>query len=440
MTTRLAALLYLCAATLTPRAALAQPLPAPGAAPASTVTLDSQTLETTMLTRHVQLTSRDQFIKAGEAYFSHDNDWIIFQAIAVPEHGHEPDPFYAMYVARLARDADGHISGLADIALVSPPHSANTCGWFDPVDPTKVIFGSTLARPADEDPSGFQVGTHRYRWQFPSEMNVVQVDALALINSELNSYRGPSFKAIDDAPLDKRLHTLIDRPNYDAECSYSKDGRFILYGHVEPRPAALPKDAPYRPDANIYIRDTRTGRDIPIVVAPGYDGGPFFSPDGKRICYRSDRQGNDLLQLYIADLAFDDQGVPTGISREYQLTDNGAVNWAPYWHPSGRYLVYASSEIGHQNYEVFAVEIDEASLAAAAQTPEGQTANATSARRARVTFADGADVLPVFSDDGSLMMWTCQRGPLAPGETKPSSQVWVAEVVGAPAFGAVPKP
>ena len=36
-----------------------------------------------------------------------------------------------------------------------------------------------------------------------------------------------------------------------------------------------------------------------ITQAKGYDGGPFFSPDGKRIIYRSDRKGNDLLQVYV---------------------------------------------------------------------------------------------------------------------------------------------
>jgi hypothetical protein len=37
-------------------------------------------------------------------------------------------------------------------------------------------------------------------------------------------------------------------------------------------------------------------------------------------------------------------------------------------------------------------------------------------------------VLPVFNHDGSLMMWTAQRGPLAPGENRPSSQLWVARI------------
>ncbi|MEQ8911787.1 MAG: hypothetical protein RIE03_05810, partial [Pseudomonadales bacterium] len=46
----------------------------------------------------------------------------------------------------------------------------------------------------------------------------------------------------------------------------------------------------------------------------------------------------------------------------------------------------------------------------------------------RITQADGADVLPVFSPDGRYLMWTAQRGELAEGEQRPSSQLWIAEV------------
>src|SRR5439155_1297637 len=103
-----------------------------------------------------------------------------------------------------------------------------------------------------------------------------------------------------------RVQPVFSRPNYDAECSYSKDGRFILYAHVRD------EQTRGRPDADIWVYDTRTGQQHEIVHADGYDGGPFFSPDNKRICYRSDRRGDDLLQLFVADLVFDKDGVPIG--------------------------------------------------------------------------------------------------------------------------------
>lgn len=396
--------------------------------PAGPAEPEWRSAEAPLLTRHVQLTTRQQFAKAGEAYFSPDGQWIIFQGTPASEGGAEPDPFYSMYVGRLVRDGQGHVTGLAEITRVSPVGSANTCGWFDPIDPTRVIFGSTRVKPTEEKSSGFQVGSRRYVWQFPAEMDVVRASPFGPAPTEGSRGRGGVREG-------SALEPLISRPNYDAECSYSSDGRWLLYSHVEDRPADLAPDAPYRPDANIYILDTKTGEQIPLVTASGYDGGPFFSPDGRQICYRSDRKGDDLLQLFVADLAFGADGVPTGIAREYQLTDNGDVNWAPYWHPSGAFLVYASSEVGHQNYEVFGVEVDRAKLEAAAKgAAPGSTVNAANARRARITNAIGADVLPSFSPDGTLMMWTCQRGPLFTGETKPSSQLWIAEWNGTPEF------
>ena len=155
-----------------------------------------------------------------------------------------------------------------------------------------------------------------------------------------------------------------------------------------------------------------------IVAADGYDGGPFFSPDGRWICYRSDREGNNLLQLFMSELKFDAGGAIVGVEREVQLTDNGHVNWAPFWHPSGAFQVYSTSEVSHRNYEVFAID-------STPDTPMGERKNR------RITYAEGFDGLPVFSDNGEWMMWTSQRGAVYPGEERPTSQVWVARVIDA---------
>jgi hypothetical protein len=382
---------------------------APPAAPAPVI--DWRAAEAPVLTHHVQLTSRDQFLKAGEAYFG-QGDWIIFQAVPVPESGKAPDPFYSMYVAKLTHSADGHITGLEKTQRISPPGSYNTCGWFHPQLPGTVIFASTLGVPSNDQPGGFRVGTRSYVWTFPKETEIVTVGVRDIFADVVG--KNPSYAAKGQA----QPTVLFSRPDYDAECSYSKDGRFVLYAHVRED-----RKEGERADADIWIYDTETKLQHPIVVAEGYDGGPFFSPDGKRICYRSDRKKNDLLQLYIADLKFDADGVPVGIQREYQITDNDAVNWAPFWHPSGKFLVYGTSEVGHDNYEIFAIEVDNAKLAA-----DGPKSRASSTlRRTPVTHAPGADVLPVFSFDGKTMMWTAQRGPMAPGEQKPSSQLWVAD-------------
>jgi Tol biopolymer transport system component len=105
------------------------------------------------------------------------------------------------------------------------------------------------------------------------------------------------------------------------------------------------------------------------------------------------------------------------------MTANEHVNWAPYWHPDGTRLVYASSEVGHSNYEIFSVEMGKV---------EDKDGEIDSPRRVRITQAQGADVLPVFDSTGRRMMWTSQRGA---GRT---SQLWIADLVSPAASSTTP--
>jgi dipeptidyl aminopeptidase/acylaminoacyl peptidase len=313
-----------------------------------------------------QLTFPDRFVKAGESYFSPDGKRIVFQAIEVPAEGATADEFYAMFVCDVVRDAAGDITGVANIRRVSPKGSANTCGWFHPTKPSSLLFASTIGAPTAENTPGYQRGTSRYRWSFPPETRIVEVD----------------LAKADGSP--ESLTVLEgDGKAYVAEGSFSPDGRFLLFTSLETG------------DGDLYIRDAKTGARRAIVTAPGYDGGPFFSPDGKRIVYRSDRKQDNLLQVFVADLVFDADGSVTGIANERQLTSNEHVNWCPFFRPDGKTILYATSEVGHRNYEVFEIVLSD-------------DAKAEPVRR-RVTEAEGADVLPVFSPDGKWMLWTGQR-------------------------------
>jgi Tol biopolymer transport system component len=75
-----------------------------------------------------------------------------------------------------------------------------------------------------------------------------------------------------------------------------------------------------------------------------------------------------------------------------QLTEFGAMSWAPYIHPSGQYVIFAPNKLGFENFELFVVDID--------------------GRRepVRVTYSDGFDGLPVPSPDGTQLAWTSNRG------------------------------
>jgi len=350
------------------------------------------------LTNYVALTTSEGFTKAGEAYFAPDASWIIFQAVPM---GEPADSHYSMYVAKLLRDEDGRVAGTGDPIRVSESGSANTCGWFHPLSPQTVIFGSTIEPFSTEESAGYQRDSSDYAWLFPRTMEVVSRTVPAIFYDRLpESAERPSVAWGEDA---EHGVPMWERDGYDAECGYSPDGRYIVHTQVDPNSG----------DGDIYIHDTRTGKNHPIIVAKGYDGGPFFSPDGQRICYRSDRRGNDELQLFIADLSFDSEGTPS-LAKERVITDNAHVNWAPYWDPTGAFMVYTTSEEGHRNYEVFSIEVPPAS--AGDVDPE-------SLAKRRITTARGFDGMPVISNDGELMMWTSQRAD------DMTSQVWVAEIV-----------
>jgi Tol biopolymer transport system component len=348
--------------------------------------------EADILADHVQLTYSDRFVKAGESYFSPDGSKVIFQAVEVPREGEAAEEFYAMFIASVVYDkATKRIQGLSDFKRLSPPGSANTCGWFHPSDPDVVIFASTIGPPSESDPPGFQRATGRYKWMFPPEMRIVTCNLSNADGSE------------------RSLKVMVEMEDaYTAEGSFSADGRHLVYCSLKTN------------EGDLFITDMNSGETALVVQARGYDGGPFFSPDGKRLCYRSDRRGDSLLQLFVADLAFNDAGSIIGLQREYQLTDNDAVNWCPFWHPSGRFLVYSTSDLGHQNYEIFMLDADPGNLPGSNGTIKYGT------RARRITHASRADVLPAFNVDGSWMMWTSQRAEDG------SSQLWAARFAMAP--------
>ena len=383
------------------------------AAPIVPGTDDWRAAEKDTLTGYVQLTKPDMFVRAGEAYFSGNLKWIIFQAVPVPEEGKQPDANYSMYIAKLKFDDQTNITGIETPILVSPPGSANTCGFFNPVKPWEIIFGSTFTAPAESAPAGYQRGTSSYRWAFPKEMDV----ATCVVPELLAGRPTPGNKPPRVDPELSRPHPLLTSPGYTAECSFDPTGRYVVMAAQD---VNVESGGP-RPQIDIDVYDTQAKTMTHMITAAGYNGGPFFSADGKWICYRSDRKGNDMLQLYIAEVQYDhDETLIMGAKREIQLTDDENVNWGPFWCPSGEYLVYATSAVGHDNYEVFTI-----------QTPIGANEGKKPGelKKKRITYAAGFDGLPVFSRYAEWMMWTSQRGGKSPGQEKASSQIWVARPV-----------
>ncbi len=310
-----------------------------------------------------QITVEDQerggFARAGEAYFSPDARTAIFQAVR------GDNPFYQIYTIGLAGGAP---------RLISTGRGRTTCAYFHPSG-KKVIFASSHLDPhvdATEETERKRIADEaaepskrrrRYEWVFDEHMDI--------------------FEA---GPDGSQLKRLTSAAGYDAEGSYSPDGKQIVFCST--------RDG----DPDLYIMNADGSGVRQLTNAPSYDGGPFFSPDGKRVIFRSDRKEKDLLQIYV---------INSDGSGERALTDNRGVNWCPYWHSDGKHIVYAfadySNPAARPNFDLYLMNVE-------------------TARVEQITFAPASDVLPVFSPDGKKLMWTSARR----AGTK-DSQVFVAD-------------
>ena len=113
-----------------------------------------------------------------------------------------------------------------------------------------------------------------------------------------------------------------------------------------------------------------------LTQTPGIDVSPAFSPDGSKIAFVSDREGN--AQIYIMDSA----GYNTA-----RLTFSGDYNTSPAWSPSGDRLVFAGRYEGRE--QIFTVKADGSDL--------------------MLLTGTGSNTDPCFSPDGSLIAFTSTR-------------------------------
>jgi Tol biopolymer transport system component len=296
--------------------------------------------------------------RAGEGYWSPDGKRLAFQSEREPGN-----PFYQIYVLDLAT---------GDTKRISTGVGKTTCAFFRPGS-DEIEFASTHADPKskqyqDEELAFRASGKERrYSWDYDPEMDI--------------------YAYSEKTGALKRLTTA---KGYDAEGSYSPDGQWIVfssmrgaYDHALNEKEA--KSLAENPSnfAEIYTMRADGTEQKRLTTVFGYDGGPFFTPDGKKIVWRRfDEQG------LIADVWTMN---PDG-SEQRQITTFGSMSWAPYMHPSGEYIIFASNKLGFENFELFIVD------AAGAKEP------------VRVTYTDGFDGLPVPSPDGNTLAWTSSRG------------------------------
>jgi Tol biopolymer transport system component len=296
--------------------------------------------------------------RAGEGYWSPDGKRLVFQSEREPGN-----PFYQIYTVDLTTGQTTRVSGGI---------GKTTCAFFRPGS-DEILFASTHHDPRSkqlqDDELAFRASgkERRYAWDYDPEMEIYVI-----------------------AEKTKAITRLTTARGYDAEASYSPDGQWIAFSSMRdaygrPLGEAEKKQLELDPSffGEIYIMRADGSGQRRLTTVNGYDGGPFFSPDGKRIVWRR----------------FDEQGLIADVwtmnldgSDPRQVTRFGSMSWAPYIHPSGEYLLFASNKLGFENFEVFMVDI------AGVKEP------------VRITYSDGFDGLPVPSPDGTQLAWTSSRG------------------------------
>ncbi|KAF0177672.1 MAG: component of the Tol biopolymer transport system [Limisphaerales bacterium] len=307
--------------------------------------------------------------RSGESYFSADGKFMVFQSEREADN-----PFYQIYLLNLET---------GDVNRVSPGTGKTTCAFLRPGS-DDVLFASTHTDPEakTKQKAEFEIRasgkSRRYAWDYDDRMEI--------------------FVSKRDG---SNIRRLTDAPGYDAEGSYSPDGKLIVFcslrhaytGTLSPEDKKkLEVDTAYFGD--IYLMNADGSNVRRLTSTPGYDGGPFFSPDGQRVIWRRFNEKGDTADVYTMKLDGSDVR---------RLTDFGAMSWAPYFHPSGQYVIYTANKHGFGNFELFLVD------ALGAKEP------------VRVTHTDGFDGLPVFSPDGKKLAWTSGRTP------EKNSQVFMAD-------------
>ncbi|MFI5143057.1 MAG: TolB family protein [Thermoanaerobaculales bacterium] len=303
-------------------------------------------------------------IENAEAYFSFDGKRLIFQSTRPP---YQCDQVFTM-------DLLGY-----DVRLLSTGKGRCTCSYFFP-DGKHYLYASThLGGDACPPPPDM---SHGYVWALYPSYDI--------------------FTASLDDPIP---HRLTSTPGYDAEATISPKGDRIIFTSLR------------NGDIDLYTMKL-DGSDVrQITHEIGYDGGAYFSPDGSRIVWRASRPkpGPELdeyrsllaqglikphsLDIYVANA---DGGNAT------RVTNNGAANFAPYFHPSGKKIIFASNvdDPNGRTFELYLINVDGSGLE-------------------RVTYSHDFNSFPMWSPDGKKLVFCSNRFDSAPHQTNVFLADWV---------------
>ena len=298
----------------------------------------------------------------GEAYFSSDDSRLIFQS---KRNGDGCDKIYTMTI-------DGE-----DIKPIPHSDGAYTCSYYSLND--EFIFFSSTMQDGVQCPLVYKdPNPRKYIWP--------------LRNFDI--YR---------LSKTKDLKNLTNSEGYDAEATVHPFEEKIIFTSL--------RDG----DIDLYEMDYDGNNLKRITSEFGYDGGAFYSPDGTKIVWRgwypkNEKEiiqwKNNIKKNYIESVPLDIFVADRDGKNKIQLTNNGATNWSPSWHPSGEYIVFSSNKDDWldefdsygPNFELYLMEISTGKLT-------------------RLTYNSTFDSFPVFSKDGSKIVYSSNRNAENPRQT-----------------------
>tara|TARA_B100000686_G_scaffold99066_2_gene106040 strand:+ start:7100 stop:8155 length:1056 start_codon:yes stop_codon:yes gene_type:complete len=298
----------------------------------------------------------------GEAYFSSNENKLIFQS---KRDGYECDKIYTM-----------SING-ENIKMIPFSNGAFTCSYYSLNDQT--IFFSSTMQDGNECPEVFKhPNPRKYIWP--------------LRNYDIYSMTNDSI-----------LKNLTNSFGYDAEATVHPSENKLIFTSLR------------NGDIDLYEIDYNGTNLKRITNEFGYDGGAFYSPDGKKIVWRAwypknekdkIKWKNNLKNNYIESVPLDIYIANRDGTNKIRLTNNGATNWSPSWHPSGNYIVFSSNKDDWiekynsfgPNFELYMIEIKTGEIH-------------------RLTYNNTFDSFPVISKDGKKIVYSSNRNANNPRQT-----------------------
>jgi Tol biopolymer transport system component len=299
----------------------------------------------------------------AEAYFSADGKQLIFQST---RDGRECDQIYTM-------KADG-----SDTRLISTGDGRTTCSYFFPRG-NRVLYSST----------------HLGSKQCPERPDFSKGYVWAIY---------PSFDIFTAKPDGSDVKQLTTTTGYDAETTISRNGKLVFTSM---------RDG----DLDIYTMEADGKHLRRLTNELGYDGGPFWSPDGKQIVYRAYHPQTEKEKADYSSLLRQNLIRPTTLeiwvmnadgSNKRQVTRNGKANFAPYFFPDNKRIIFASNmdDPKGRNFDLYKISVDGSGLE-------------------RITFNETFDGFPMFSPDGRKLVFASNRNAESRGDTNVFIADWV---------------